>query len=118
MNFSSSYDHLTDGDEWRGVRTTTHHYARWRNGRTELFDIRKDPRQLHDLTQDPASAPLCQQLEARLIQLMAERGEPDGVIPACTSYESWFDAQRRVVRNAWGPIRKHPESMPEGRFGA
>jgi hypothetical protein len=40
---------------------------------------------------------------------MARRG--DALVP-CRDYAVWFDAYRRVVRNAYGPLR-HPESAPD-----
>ena len=56
MNFTASYDYLKDGQEWRGVRTKRHTYARWLNGEVELFDLENDPLQMTNLADDPNAA--------------------------------------------------------------
>ena len=109
MNFSAAYDHLADGDEWRGVRRGRWHYARWRDGRRWLHDIAADPRQVANRIDEPELAALAAELEVELRRLMAERGEADGMIPACGGYAGWFDAERRVVANAWGALG--PEAL-------
>ena len=40
---------------------------------------------------------------------MARRA--DELVP-CQTYSTWFDAQRRVVRNAFGPLG-NPEDSPD-----
>ncbi|MEM8874244.1 MAG: sulfatase [Planctomycetota bacterium] len=97
MRFSEAFDHLKTGAEWRGVRTPTHTYARWLTGERVLFDNAADPWQMNNL----ADTPLADELEATMQTLMAERGDALG---PCTNYADWFDEQRRVVRNAWGPL--------------
>lgn len=109
MNFTAHHDYLVDGEEWRGIRTMTHSYARWLNGAVELFDLRDDPLQMHNLAGSPAHADLERAMETRLGELMAER--KDDLVP-CTSYANWFDEQRRVVRNAHGPMAD-PERGPD-----
>ena len=109
MNFTASHDYLKDGQEWRGVRTRDRAYTRWLDGRVELFDLRADPLQMHNLADDPAAGPARAALEERLRDLMARRG--DELVP-CHTYTDWFDAQRRVVRNAHGPLGD-PEGEPD-----
>jgi len=109
MNFTASYDYLKDGQEWRGVRTKRHTFARWLNGEVELFDLENDPLQMTNLADDPNAAALRAQLEDQLQALMRARN--DRLVP-CTSYQDWFDSQRRIVRNVYGPLRD-PESEPD-----
>ena len=63
---------------WRAVRTPTHLYARWHDcgGKRMLFDIQDDPLEMHDLIDDPESAAIAEQMEARLQQWIAETNDP------------------------------------------
>jgi arylsulfatase A-like enzyme len=109
MNFSAQFDWFADGLEWRGVRTKRHNYARWLGGRTELYDLEQDPLEMHNLAGDPGHAPLERRMEGLLEALQAKRG--DKLVP-CTQWSDWLDHQRRVVRNAYGPL-SHPEGEPD-----
>lgn len=109
MNFTAAYDYLVNGEEWRGVRTKDYSYARWLNGLTELFDLKNDPIQMKNLAGNPESANLQNSMEKTLQELMNNRN--DKLVP-CTDYASWFDEQRRVIRNVYGPLRD-PEAHPD-----
>ncbi len=109
MNFTKAYDYLVDGEEWRGVRTKQHVYTRWLDGTTELFDLNADPLQEHNLAGEMAAEGAEQDLAQRLRAFMAARG--DRLAP-CTDSADWFDEQRRIVRNAHGPLG-HPERQPD-----
>jgi len=109
MNFSAGYDALVDGMEWRGVRTPHHTYARWLDGKIELYDRLADPLQMNNLADQAEHHGVVVELEKTMCELMAARG--DGLTP-CSASRSWFDSQRRVVRNAYG-ILSHPESVPD-----
>jgi arylsulfatase A-like enzyme len=109
MNFSAQFDWLADGLEWRGVRTPRYNYCRWLDGRTELYDLAHDPLETHNLAGDGQQAALERQMEGLLRELQARRG--DELVP-CTQWSHWFDAQRRVVRNAFGPLSE-PEGEPD-----
>ena len=109
MNFSSHFDYLVDGSEWRGVRTKPHSYARWLDGRAVLYDLEADPLETTNLADDPAAAGLRAELERRMQELLAERG--DDLRPS-TSYADWYDQARRIVRNAYGPLGD-PEAGPD-----
>jgi len=109
MNFTAVYDHLVNGEEWRGVRTKTYNYARWLNGTVELHDLVADPLQQCNLAGQEAHRSLQEWMEAQLAELMAARN--DELVP-CETYGQWFDAQRRVVRNAHGPLGD-PEDLPD-----
>ena len=49
MNFSKYFDWFKNGAEWRGVRSKTHTYAIWLDGREELYDLKRDPDALQNL---------------------------------------------------------------------
>ena len=109
MNFSAQFDWLADGLEWRGVRTKRYNYSRWLDGRTELYDLAHDPLEMHNLAGEPQHRALEERMESLMRELQARRG--DELVP-CTQWSNWFDAQRRVVRNAYGPL-SHPEDGPD-----
>jgi arylsulfatase A-like enzyme len=66
-----------DGTEggWRGVRTHRYMYARYQDKPWVLYDLEKDPDQLHNLVDDPASAALRRDLQARLDTWMKSTGD-------------------------------------------
>jgi hypothetical protein len=107
MNFSKWFDWFQDGAEWRGVRTEQFSYAVWLNGRVELFDLYADPLQMRNLA--GVGHPDEARLEAMLRAQQAQRA--DQLVP-CTDWKHWLDSQRRVIRNAHGPL-SHPESEPD-----
>jgi arylsulfatase A-like enzyme len=109
MNFSAKYDMFEDGMDWRGVRTKTHSYAVWLDGRTVLYDLGNDPLQLNNLAGLPAATDLESELQAKMEDLQRRRG--DQLLP-CTQMQDWFDSQRRVVKNAFGPLGD-PEAIPD-----
>ena len=109
MNFGATYDYLVDGNEWRGVRTKTHSYARWLNGKRMLYDIQTDPLQMHNLIGKPETKSLADEMETTLTNLMDARN--DKLQPA-TSYTNWYDTQRRIVHNTHGPFGD-PEDEPD-----
>lgn len=59
---------LTDG-RWKYV-----YYAP--TGAEQFFDLAADPHELHDLARDPESAPLVREWRGRMVEELAERGEP------------------------------------------
>lgn len=109
MDFSATYDWLKDGHEWRGLRTMTHTYARRLSGKEELYNNEADPLQMTNLAQEPGSSEVRDDLRALMESLM--RSRYDELVP-CTDYADWFDAQRRVIRNAHGPM-SDPEGSPD-----
>lgn len=98
-------------EPWRGVRTEHHHLIRRLNGGVELYDL-AEPLQLHNLAGTTANAATQRELERRLDALLAERG--DALLPSA-AYANWFDARRRIVRNAFGPL-PDPELPPDAAW--
>ena len=109
MNFSKYFDWFQDGAEWRGVRSRSHTYAEWLNGRTELYDLEADPLQTSNVVDDPAYGAVVEMHVAALRDHQRQRADE---LVACTQWKCWLDEQRRVVRNAFGPL-SHPESAPD-----
>jgi arylsulfatase A-like enzyme len=109
MNFTKDYNHLQEGEEWRGVRTKTAAYAEWLSGLTELYDLVNDPLEQTNLAGRDDAASLQAEMAARLAALMAKRGDR---LEPCTTCADWYDDQRRVVRNAHGPL-PDPEAEPD-----
>jgi arylsulfatase A-like enzyme len=60
---------------WRGVRTRRYMYARAETKPWVLYDLEKDPDELHNLADDPASAAVRAELEARLAKWMKDTGD-------------------------------------------
>ncbi len=109
MRFSNNLNHLENGLEWRGVRTKRSAYARYLRGEELLFDLENDPLQQRNLATEKDARRLLESMRLTLDRLLAARH--DEFLPA-TDYTGWYDAQRRIVRNAYGPMR-HPESQPD-----
>ena len=109
MNFTREHNYLSDGEEWRGVRTKSHSYARYLNGSIYLFDLEKDPLEMNNL----AGVPEYSKLQVEMEQIMQEKIDKlsDEFLP-CTRYANWYDGQRRVIRNAKGAL-PHPENEPD-----
>ena len=107
MNFSKWFDWFQDGAEWRGVRTNTHMYAEWLNGKIELYDLLEDPLQMNNLAGEGVA-----EQSVLEVQLRAHQAKRNDELVACTDWKHWLDDQRRVVRNAFGEL-SHPESSPD-----
>lgn len=75
------------GREYRGLRTARHTYIRDLNGPWLLYDNTKDPYQLKNLVQDPASAPLLHELDVRLQARLEKQG--DRFEPGSSYLEKW-----------------------------
>lgn len=65
------------GQRCRAVRTLAWLYVHWENGGfEELYDLRQDPGQLHDLARDPQRAATRGELRAALIDWLRTWGDP------------------------------------------
>ncbi len=68
-----------DGDEttngWRGVRTNRYMYARSQQQPWVLYDLEKDPYELHNLAADPAAASVRDSMEKQLASWMKKTGD-------------------------------------------
>ena len=61
--FPMSYD-----QPYKGVRTNDYKYIEWSYGAKELYDLRKDPYEMHNVVNDPAYA----QIKARMVADLAK----------------------------------------------
>lgn len=62
-------------DAWRGVRTRQHMYARFESKPWVLYDIEKDPYELNNLVDDPASKSLLRDMDRKVVQWMSRTGD-------------------------------------------
>jgi len=62
-------------DGWRGVRTSRHMYARFEAKPWVLYDLEKDPYEMHNLVDDPGSRVVLKEMEARLTGWMKRTGD-------------------------------------------
>jgi arylsulfatase A-like enzyme len=62
-------------DGWRGVRTKQYMYARFESKPWVLYDIQKDPYQMHNLVGDPSAAAIEREMEAKLAGWMKRTGD-------------------------------------------
>jgi arylsulfatase A-like enzyme len=63
QGFPMSYD-----QPYKGVRTNDYKYIEWSYGATELYDLRTDPYEMHNMIGDPAYA----QVKARMVADLAK----------------------------------------------
>jgi len=65
-----------DQDHWTALTDGRFKYIYFaHDGREQLFDLAKDPAELHDLSGDPAGAALLKQWRRRMVEHLSERGE-------------------------------------------
>jgi len=62
-------------DGWRGVRTASHMYARFREKPWVLYDLRRDPYQMNNLAGDRAVRAVQSDMETRLANWMEQTGD-------------------------------------------
>jgi len=105
MNFSSHWDWCSTGTnwkEWRGVRTLTHTYVRWLDGKEEMYNNAEDPFQMVNLVETGQEEEMLAMMRNKMEDLLEEAD--DEFLPG-TEYASWFDPEtRNVVRTALGPV--------------
>lgn len=103
-NYVSDYNYFDSGThfpEWRGVRTKSHTYVKWLDGKQELYDNLSDPYQMRNLAQDQQDLPALQKMRSTLKGLLAEAH--DEFLPG-TAYADWYDDRRNLIRTALGPV--------------
>lgn len=82
--YDHPYSHKGTIPRTIGVRTVNHSYTRYIDPTPpfeQLFDLRADPDQLHNLAVDPAHAGLLEKLRSRCDQLATEVGPPPQATP-------------------------------------
>jgi N-acetylglucosamine-6-sulfatase len=73
---------------WRAVRTPRYMYARYEGGGRELYNLRNDPEELHNLASEASASPVERELANRLRSLrhcsgIKGRDEPLNGVPFC-----------------------------------
>jgi arylsulfatase A-like enzyme len=106
-----------DGTEraWRGIRTDRFLYARWEAGPWLLYDLQKDPDELHNLVDDAGHATELQALDRQLLDSMARAGDSwtlDWTAPVedgerLVNYRTFYTVQEYL---AWAKV--HPTLAP------
>jgi arylsulfatase A-like enzyme len=89
--------------EWRAVRTRQHSYIRWLTGKEELYDLSEDRLQMRNLMDGGAAPAAATALRERMAALLRESHDDFG--PGA-GYTSWLTPERRLVRNALGPLKE------------
>ena len=65
-----------DQDHWTALTDGRFKYIYFAyDGREQLFDLEKDPNELHNLAGDPASEPVLKEWRSRMVKHLSERGE-------------------------------------------
>lgn len=91
------------GVEWRGVKTKRYTYAKFLNGKEWLFDDKKDPNQMKDLSKDENSREVLNDLRAKMEAFLKEAH--DDFRPG-DEYAEWYDKERNLVKTGLGPVKK------------
>lgn len=107
MNYTSDWDYCVTGktdlaEEWRGVRTNTHTYVKYLEGREELFDNKNDPYQMTNLAADSQHSDKLNEMRRRLNELLKEAHDD---FRLGDQYSEWFDDHRNVIKTGLGPIK-------------
>ena len=110
--YVSGYNTFTSGKpylEWRGVHTGRWTYFRWLRypdhlkTDEEMYDNNADPYQMKNLVFSEGHSIRLDSLRSTLARLLAEAH--DEFLPG-TAYADWYDADRRLIRTAMGPVGK------------
>ncbi len=66
------------GRRCRSIRTADWLYTHWEGGGyEELYDLRRDPYQMEDVSKSPGRARICRELRTTIIDWLREWGDPD-----------------------------------------
>jgi arylsulfatase A-like enzyme len=85
--------------EWRGLRTREYTYARNMNGPWVLYDNAADPFQMNNLTNDPGSARILDELDRQLSRELTASGE---------SLQPWQEVIREMdLVDLWNIREEH-----------
>ena len=75
---------------WRALRTREYTYARTGDGPWLLFNTAKDPYQMKNLVDDPASQSLLKEMDTRLAAVMKETGDSWGYEATTGDLKNWL----------------------------
>ena len=79
---------------WRGIRTHRYMYVRWPDRPRFLYDMEKDPYQLHTLVNEPAAAAVMKELDQKLEDWMRRTG--DSWKYNWTAHEGYLPVQEKA----------------------
>ncbi len=98
---------------WRAVRTRELMYARIVDKPWLLFDVSKDPWEMHNLVQDPAQKELVNKMDARLTALMKENGDSWTVKTSSGDVSHWLPGgPKQSSQNLGHPYPGQGKSSP------
>ena len=109
---------------WRAIRTDRYMYARIKDRPWLLFDLKKDPWEMNNLVDDPASKDLVKQFDERLMAVMKETGDSWDTASAKGGREKWSDKKQDEYLGYDWPGRiespadgedSHPEKKKKNR---
>ena len=87
-----------DGYEWRAYRTRSHTYAVYlADGQELLFDNERDPKQIHNLADDPEYAALKEELKRKMYEKMEKVGD---TFEKNSNFERNWVCERKIRRKA------------------
>ena len=100
---------------WRGIRTDRYMYARREAGPWVLYDLEKDPYEMHNLIDDPKASAVMRDLDKELLAWMGRAGDSwslDWTAPiedgdGLYSYRTFYTVQEYLD---WA--RAHPQLAP------
>jgi arylsulfatase A-like enzyme len=75
---------------WRALRTRRYTYARTVEGPWLLFETAKDPFQMNNLIDDPASQSLVEEMDKRLAAVMKDTGDSWDIKATTGDIENWL----------------------------
>jgi arylsulfatase A-like enzyme len=87
---------------WRALRSARHIYARTQGGPWLLYDLERDPWEMHNLVGDVAASDLIAKLDARLVARMAETGDHWGFRVDAGDCDLWQPGTSKMRSNDLG----------------
>ena len=93
-----------DGYEWRAVRSNRYLYARYlRDGSENLYDLKKDPREMHNLAKDPKYREVLEEYREKMRTKMESLNDE---FKPCTWYrDHWMYKKYSIKAAAKGEFK-------------
>jgi arylsulfatase A-like enzyme len=100
---------------WRGVRTSSHLFARTDKGPWVMYDLKSDPFELKNLAHDPAQIETRNRLETRLEQWMKQTGDDwklNSMEPVEDAGRLYRSGRFTSIPEYLDWVKSHPEPAP------